>query len=1023
MPVDIKEAKRLREQVVCALALQLRADDGTGKPSCCWEAVCFLTDTSHKYWYGVSPQGDSRVDFLGLRTTRRRRADRAGLDTYEVLVGTPCACGNRCQETPRCVLVGRYNRIVAAQSLRDEAVVIVNLLFDNVGRRTALCLSFLERWLGVSQYRLKSLLNVVEAALAAGIDLRSGVAFVERTPDGTHYLLAAPKGARGGTNRTPASVVALVASHFHMVTRPLPDLPYVRCVRSDVDGVTALYASYCALNPNSEVSLTTYRRLVTDLLRTEGMLGLQRMIVDHNVDKVEKAVACALDRAHVSKQEALMWGDADEVQACAARMERLQRHLKAHRAKRYNIRSFQAEFKAFATALLGERAKELGADAQADWMKDHAFASLDVAAAYHHDDASALEDPVFKQTTQGMGLERFIRALHGATDVLREWPHFLLPEIGMGSKNASSVVDEIILNLLSDLNGEKFVVIYMDCASLNQNGLVMLALPQFLVDIGVAKAVMLVYFWQNDSKDASDRAFGQNCTALRGRCVVGIDDFAKVATESSTSRGGHRATARIVEPYAMTDWTRFFNGRYHVGLGATKDALYTLLSIKASNVHCVVAGHDYASLSDEKVSFETHGGVRQALSLREYVSKLGSGQKGVVRCYTQPPLLGEDVAAGSFFDYCVHRSKPRNAPMDPRLPVPLTVAPDAPAPAPVVAPAPPPSVVLALAPAPAAAPAPPATPAPSHHRYETRNRGVRKSPPTKRARTAAASRDATRAPEPFTLGHVGLDLDAVQSVRSSGPQGGKHTHTTSQVVTLGYNCWKKLGDSAFAGEIIAKGDLLYPGGVKGYEPWRKQSLQWNCIVREASPVAVYPRAAFVNATCGEPEHHFYRTRPEYMGLRVLALDPQRGHSLLSGAGGGAAGALEREFGGPQNVREVPRIEHLVRLVANHHGVCLSAPPCASIDAEDACFAALRDRKKERDARLLEQAPTGPRSALDFWKAADDYVEPVGVAPADAFKRLDPATRQRYEAMSIKAGLAAHLAEIEDDAAGVDTTEA
>jgi len=225
MPVDIKEAKRLREQVVCALALQLRADDGTGKPSCCWEAICFLTDTSNKYWYGVSPQGDSRVDFLGLGTRRRRRADRAGLDTYEVLVGTPCACGNRCQETPRCVLVGRYNRIVAAQSLRDEAVVIVNLLFDNVGRRTALCLSFLERWLGVSQYRLKALLNVVEAALAAGIDLRSGVAFVERTPDGAHYLLAAPKGARGGTNRTSVSVVALVASHFHMVTRPLPDLP------------------------------------------------------------------------------------------------------------------------------------------------------------------------------------------------------------------------------------------------------------------------------------------------------------------------------------------------------------------------------------------------------------------------------------------------------------------------------------------------------------------------------------------------------------------------------------------------------------------------------------------------------------------------------------------------------------------------------------------------------------------------------------------------------------------------------
>ena len=160
-----------------------------------------------------------------------------------------------------------------------------------------------------------------------------------------------------------------------------------------------------------------------------------------------------------------------------------------------------------------------------------------------------------------------------------------------------------------------------------------------------------------------------------------------------------------------------------------------------------------------------------------------------------------------------------------------------------------------------------------------------------------------------------------------------------------------------------------------------------------------------------------------MGLQVLALDPQRGHSLLSGAGGGAAGALELEFGGPQNVRKVPRIADLIRLVANQNGVDLATPSRADEAVETACYRDLVARKSARDARRRAQAPTGPRSPLDFWKVSKDYVATKGVSPSDAFKKLDVATRGKFETLSIRAILQAQLLALEDEAAGVDATEA
>jgi hypothetical protein len=216
MPVNVLEARTLRELVVCSLALYLRRPDAAGTAMCCWAAVRWVTRTSDDYWRKPLSNGVSRMQFLGLETTRRRRLDRSGLEPYAALKATPCPCGY-CHGIGRSVLEARYKAICAAGSLRDEAAVIAGVLYDGLGGRSRLCLPFAERWLGVSKYRLEWIIHVVEKALEAGVDVRSGVAFVEKADDGTTWLLGGPQGdRRGGVNRTPDDVKDLIATHFHM---------------------------------------------------------------------------------------------------------------------------------------------------------------------------------------------------------------------------------------------------------------------------------------------------------------------------------------------------------------------------------------------------------------------------------------------------------------------------------------------------------------------------------------------------------------------------------------------------------------------------------------------------------------------------------------------------------------------------------------------------------------------------------------------------------------------------------------
>ncbi len=64
---------------------------------------------------------------------------------------------------------------------------------------------------------------------------------------------------------------------------------------------------------------------------------------------------------------------------------------------------------------------------------------------------------------------------------------------------------------------------------------------------------MVLYFWQNDSKDASDRAFGQVCTALRTASVVGIDELASEQERIRTAPGSELMLVGLFGALATVD--------------------------------------------------------------------------------------------------------------------------------------------------------------------------------------------------------------------------------------------------------------------------------------------------------------------------------------------------------------------------------------------------------------------------------------------------------------------------------------
>lgn len=83
---------------------------------------------------------------------------------------------------------------------------------------------------------------------------------------------------------------------------------------------------------------------------------------------------------------------------------------------------------------------------------------------------------------------------------------YLFPELGVGSKDADMVTNELIVHNLHALNGDQILSHVLDNWSGNKNRCTALGYPQYMVDLKIVLFNLIVLRYPHDSKDACDRS-------------------------------------------------------------------------------------------------------------------------------------------------------------------------------------------------------------------------------------------------------------------------------------------------------------------------------------------------------------------------------------------------------------------------------------------------------------------------------------------------------------------------------------
>ena len=114
---------------------------------------------------------------------------------------------------------------------------------------------------------------------------------------------------------------------------------------------------------------------------------------------------------------------------------------------------------------------------------------------HHIDDCSAQKPPMTGLTTLHP-LNVYNNSLNGQYNLTGDHPMLYMSEAGLG-KTASCVLEEYLMNVITNINGEQANFNVYDCGPLNHGSLVAAALLMLLVDLGLIEFSLAIFFWQN----------------------------------------------------------------------------------------------------------------------------------------------------------------------------------------------------------------------------------------------------------------------------------------------------------------------------------------------------------------------------------------------------------------------------------------------------------------------------------------------------------------------------------------------
>ena len=179
--------------------------------------------------------------------------------------------------------------------------------------------------------------------------------------------------------------------------------------------------------------------------------------------------------------------------------------------------------------------------------------------------------------------------MNGQTSCLWDECNLYCGDQTKSQKDTDAIINEIVLNLLTTMNGEKHCVLVFDCGPLNTNAAVAMALPKLLTKLGLFETRGCVFLQLHHSKvgkilkfyfilarfnqcslrpsllpqESCDRFFGLVKCKFRAALIFGLEALGRLAADiqSSQESGAHLRLLRL-NPMAMSSFKEMMAKRY-----------------------------------------------------------------------------------------------------------------------------------------------------------------------------------------------------------------------------------------------------------------------------------------------------------------------------------------------------------------------------------------------------------------------------------------------------------------------------
>ena len=352
-----------------------------------------------------------------------------------------------------------------------------------------------------------------------------------------------------------------------------------------------------AFEEAKEKSYTTFKKYLVVALKKEG-LKLLGVAYDHNkcprckdgemadlvVDRSIKKLNAEIALGKLAATPAQIAALADLKKAGRRNHDLLLEHLRNDMVQRAYVKRWQSCAKILARCSL-----KRGIDCEA---QIYPWCSNSNVVMFHTDDRSAPQFPSFPLDVGHEGQAKYKVSLAGMCRLDNNRMTSIYSDAGdQSKKDAAGVLEEVLLELLRQINGEKAGVFVFDCGPLNHCATIALLLGQLLVDIGALESAVCIFYEQRHSKGPADRRFGTMINLERTQTILSIDDQARVATLVKNSEGVHD-DAIILNILSRINLRAHLAARYPDILATAEGrggATFKALNFKALDPHVTVA--------------------------------------------------------------------------------------------------------------------------------------------------------------------------------------------------------------------------------------------------------------------------------------------------------------------------------------------------------------------------------------------------------------------------------------------------